>query len=387
MAMRLYFALVLFVAFSVGCPAVFNPMEERLAPPPCREDAQCTAEVIGAEWGERVCVLRASGEGSCQPADQAIVDAGKVTDSGPISPRDDGGKPADAASGPTDTGARLPDVGPLPPMDSGSVQPPLDGGAAGASCDDGMMNGDETDIDCGGSCPSACGLGQQCQEPADCDTGTCSENRCAEAAPGCGDGQLCGLGECPAWGEAGYEECEDDNEVPDDQCDTLGGIENACHYTCRGTGDPAIPVDPCPGGGGTYHCYMGRHVWFCSQQVSWEAARTACQNGGMTLISPETAAENGFVHTVALSLENAGNRNHLWMSLNRRDGNGWQWLSNNAVDYTTWAGGGPGDGEADRQCAYLIGDNDDPCCPDGTWFREDCGASYAFACELEGMNP
>jgi hypothetical protein len=107
----------------------------------------------------------------------------------------------------------------------------------------------------------------------------------------------------------------------------------------------------------------------------------------MTLISPETAAENGFAHTVALSLENAGNRNHLWMSLNRRDGNGWQWLSNNAVDYTTWAGGGPGDGEADRQCAYLIGDNDDPCCPDGTWFREDCGASYAFACELEGMNP
>ena len=122
--MRFYPLLALSFVLSAGCPAAFDPAEERLAPPPCREDAQCSAEVIGAEWGERVCVLRASGEGSCQPADQAAVDAGKVTDSGPISPRDDGGKPADAASGPTDTGARLPDVGPLPPLE-GSFNPRL----------------------------------------------------------------------------------------------------------------------------------------------------------------------------------------------------------------------------------------------------------------------
>ena len=98
--MRFYPLLALSFVLFAGCPAAFDPAEEGLAPPPCREDAQCAAEVIGAEWGERVCVLRASGEGSCQPADQAAVDAGKVTDSGPISPRDDGGKPADAASGP-----------------------------------------------------------------------------------------------------------------------------------------------------------------------------------------------------------------------------------------------------------------------------------------------
>ena len=104
----------------------------------------------------------------------------------------------------------------------------------------------------------------------------------------------------------------------------------------------------------------------------------------MELVSVESQWENDYVHAEALSLENAGNRNHLWMSLNRRDGQGWQWLSESAYDWTNWAPNGPRENEVDRQCAYLIGDNDDPCCPDGTWFRELCDdRNYAFACESQ----
>ncbi len=45
------------------------------------------------------------------------------------------------------------------------------------ACDDGVMNLDETDIDCGGSCP-ACGLDQACLENVDCAEGACVANVC-----------------------------------------------------------------------------------------------------------------------------------------------------------------------------------------------------------------
>ena len=47
-----------------------------------------------------------------------------------------------------------------------------------------MRNADETDIDCGGSCP-VCEPGLACAEPLDCDSAVCSENICLE--PACDD--------------------------------------------------------------------------------------------------------------------------------------------------------------------------------------------------------
>jgi hypothetical protein len=60
------------------------------------------------------------------------------------------------------------------------------------SCSDMVQNGTETDRDCGGSCPSACGATQKCTVPKDCQSGVClptmpgSSNTCA--APTCTDG-------------------------------------------------------------------------------------------------------------------------------------------------------------------------------------------------------
>ena len=53
------------------------------------------------------------------------------------------------------------------------------------ACDDGLENGDETDEDCGGSCPD-CGDGLGCDTFLDCLSGVCSSGECQ--APTCFDG-------------------------------------------------------------------------------------------------------------------------------------------------------------------------------------------------------
>lgn len=56
---------------------------------------------------------------------------------------------------------------------------------AGASCENGQVDGDETDVDCGGSC-DPCTPGSGCAVPDDCDSGVCENETCME--PTCSDG-------------------------------------------------------------------------------------------------------------------------------------------------------------------------------------------------------
>jgi hypothetical protein len=48
------------------------------------------------------------------------------------------------------------------------------------TCTDGVKNGNETDVDCGGSClPSKqCGNGLMCNNGPDCTSGVCKTNLC-----------------------------------------------------------------------------------------------------------------------------------------------------------------------------------------------------------------
>src|SRR5262245_61699547 len=55
-----------------------------------------------------------------------------------------------------------------------------------ATCSDGVTNQDETDVDCGGVCGATCPVGQQCNASGDCATSYCSSGTCQSA---CGDGQ------------------------------------------------------------------------------------------------------------------------------------------------------------------------------------------------------
>ena len=82
----------------------------------------------------------------------------------------------------------------------------LDPGAGTRSCTDGAQNGDETDVDCGGSKCPVCGLGDQCSEPTDGRaTTTCTGSSCV----------------CDAWASA------DCNGASADGCEIINGERRA----------------------------------------------------------------------------------------------------------------------------------------------------------------
>ena len=69
----------------------------------------------------------------------------------------------------------------------------FEGVCQASSCEDGVKNGDETDIDCGSNCPNQCGLNQGCRLASDCSTqGGCMIENEEEIglcqAPSCNDG-------------------------------------------------------------------------------------------------------------------------------------------------------------------------------------------------------
>ena len=83
-----------------------------------------------------------------------------------------------------------------------------------SACDDGLVGGDESDIDCGGSC-DGCADGLACVTGEDCASGVCEDLVCASAT--CGDGVV-----------NGEELCDDGNDVDTDIC------TNACLFaTCE----------------------------------------------------------------------------------------------------------------------------------------------------------
>lgn len=75
--------------------------------------------------------------------------------------------------------------------------------------DDGVKNGDETDIDCGGSNAPQCGVGKGCKVLADCASDACAyDGKCVEfkSCTGHFGGDTCGAGETGT-SEAKHESC------------------------------------------------------------------------------------------------------------------------------------------------------------------------------------
>jgi hypothetical protein len=120
------------------------------------------------------------------------------------------------------------------------------------SCNDGSQNGDESDVDCGGSC-GGCGISIQCGVSSDCSSNFCSSGVCAEAsctdeiqngqetAVDCGGSCICTTGQA----------CQDNNQCDSSSCTAQGvcgaatcidGIKNQdessvdCGGSCKGCG-------------------------------------------------------------------------------------------------------------------------------------------------------
>eukprot|EP00727_Mastigamoeba_balamuthi_P004899 m51a1_g14407 hypothetical protein (663) ;mRNA; r:392124-403080 len=87
-----------------------------------------------------------------------------------------------------------------------SPDPAENGTCARPACDDGIRNGAETDVDCGGGQCARCPIGRACTVGDDCESRTCSGGMCA--APSCHDGVKngaetdvdCGGGQCASDG-------------------------------------------------------------------------------------------------------------------------------------------------------------------------------------------
>src|SRR6185369_11784680 len=114
-------------------------------------------------------------------------------------------------------------------------------------CNDGVKNGGETDKDCGGpSCGASCHAGQACLAKTDCQCAVCTNAVCA---PACGDGIICS--------DAVTETCDDGNAASGDGCTNCAvdfgyacgtAAPSVCNSTC-GDGKKASN-EPCDDGNG-----------------------------------------------------------------------------------------------------------------------------------------
>ena len=112
------------------------------------------------------------------------------------------------------------------------------GGAPSSSCDNGVQDGSETDVDCGGGDCKPCPLGLDCEQPSDCISFVCRLKLCSA----CNDPSDCpGLWLCdPANGACvdgkpnGFL-CQDDAECHSGFCPPQDGVccDSACALSCE----------------------------------------------------------------------------------------------------------------------------------------------------------
>jgi hypothetical protein len=145
--------------------------------------------------------------------------------------------------------------------------------AAQPTCTDGIKNGSETDVDCGGGCPG-CSVGANCTVGSDCGSGVCRGNLCVAGVCQPGATRTCGsdVGAC----EFGTETCADDGSGWEPclggvgpQPETCNGLDDDCDGVIDG-GNPGGGA-PCNTGlpgicaTGTMVCEGGALV--CAQNV------------------------------------------------------------------------------------------------------------------------
>ncbi|MEZ4307003.1 MAG: hypothetical protein R3F14_03000 [Polyangiaceae bacterium] len=123
------------------------------------------------------------------------------------------------------------------------------------SCVDGVKNGTETDVDCGGSCGATCQPGDTCLSTSDCALGTCQSSVCVfepcsdgvqngdETDVDCGGS--CAMGPSPKKCAAG-EACMVNGDCKGNQCEAGACVAN-CNDGQQNNGETGVDCGgPCP---------------------------------------------------------------------------------------------------------------------------------------------
>ena len=159
------------------------------------------------------------------------------------------------------------------------------------SCEGAVQNGDETDLNCGGSCPG-CADGSACEQSRDCMSQVCEQNTCA--VPACGDGVVNTMSEgCDDGGETAY--CKVDctpavcgdghiNSAAGEECDDSGEGANCdidCTFVMCGDGVVNNRADElCDEGGQTETCNADCTPAGCDDGIFNPEALEECDDGG-----------------------------------------------------------------------------------------------------------
>jgi len=164
------------------------------------------------------------------------------------------------------------------------------GKCVGTRCEDGLKDGVETDVDCGGGVCQSCADGKGCKQGSDCNSNICNASSGICAGTLCMDGLKdgtetdvdCGGASCPHC--LGGKSCDGDG-------DCLSGVCSPASHTCaaskceNGVKDPGeTDVDcggtMCPGCGLTKACQSGADCasHFCNA-VSLGCVASQCLDG------------------------------------------------------------------------------------------------------------
>jgi hypothetical protein len=175
------------------------------------------------------------------------------------------------------------------------------------SCDDNIRDGDETDIDCGGSCVP-CGLAQQCRTNADCGNWPgcdpilgcacdavsfkCVRNHCVDHQVDFGETALdCGGGECPGCGPNQPCILDSDCSATLAGCDTNSGgcfcdlLSKTCvHSHCDDHKVDSSETALDCGGIHCTGCALGQNCFY-----DYDCASSACDLNSFTCITDHCA--------------------------------------------------------------------------------------------------
>ncbi len=145
------------------------------------------------------------------------------------------------------------------------------------SCSDGVQNGNETDVDCGGAC--LCAAGQQCNNGSDCKSGQCDTGKCISCSDGKKNGDEtavdCGGPSCAAWTRHAHTQCvrlrsTDLNYL---SFESLADAQEACmlNAECHGVHYPN-----CAKVESTAYFRVDNKFYLCKEKSAWTFKNYHC---------------------------------------------------------------------------------------------------------------